>query len=158
MRGYPQPELDFVSRWKHLVDQAGGQARVAKLTGWPTSTVSRDYNGVTLPAHERLDQLCEHLKLPHRDVLDLATLLQRARTARKDRPKSNGARSTEETRDNPGHQSADHQESAPAHDGARREPGAIPPRSRNWLRDRPWQVAVAVIAVIGAAVLIAVLL
>ena len=31
-----QPESDFVSRWKQLVDKAGGQARVAKLLGWTT--------------------------------------------------------------------------------------------------------------------------
>ncbi len=151
-----QPELDFVSCWKQLVDKAGGQARVARFPGWTTSTVSRDYNGVTLPSHERLTQLCEHHKLPHKDVLDLAILLQGARAARKDRLKSNGAPGTEETRDNPGYQSTDHEESTPDHDGGLCEPGSIPPRSRDWLRDKPWLVAIAVIAVIGAAFSIAV--
>ena len=152
----PQPELDFVSCWKQLVDKAGGQARVARFPGWTTSTVSRDYNGVTLPSHERLTQLCEHHKLPQRDVLDLAVLLRGARTAREVRRKGNGAPGTEETRDNPGYQSTDHEESTPDHDGGLCEPGSIPPRSRDWLRDKPWLVAIAVIAVIGAAFSIAV--
>lgn len=63
----------------------GGQARAAKHLNWTTSTVSRDYKGDTLPTEERLFQLGNALQLPHREMLDLASLLRRARAARRDR-------------------------------------------------------------------------
>jgi hypothetical protein len=81
------PELDFVSRWRQLVDGAGGQARAADLLGWSTSTASRNYRGDNLPSNERLAQLCKLLHVPGKDVLELAGLLSRARMAREARLK-----------------------------------------------------------------------
>jgi hypothetical protein len=63
----------------------GGQARAAKHLNWTTSTVSRDYKGDTLPTNERLSQLSNALQLPHREMLDLASLLRQARAGRRDR-------------------------------------------------------------------------
>ena len=71
----------------------GGQARAAKSLNWTTSTVSRDYKGDTLPTDERLLQLCHALQLPDREVLDLAALLRRARTGRRDRLRASRAES-----------------------------------------------------------------
>ncbi len=82
------PELEFARRWRPMIDRVGGdggQARAAKHLNWTTSTVSRDYNGDTLPTEERLLQLGNALQLPHREMLDLASLLRRARAARRDR-------------------------------------------------------------------------
>jgi hypothetical protein len=82
------PELEFVRRWRPLIDRVGGdggQARAAKHLNWTTSTVSRDYKGDTLPTDERLFQLGNALQLPHREMLDLASLLRRARAGRRDR-------------------------------------------------------------------------
>lgn len=79
------PELEFVRRWRPLVDRVGGEgghARAAKHLNWTTSTVSRDYKGDTLPTEERLVQLGNALQLPPREILDLAALLRRARAAR----------------------------------------------------------------------------
>ncbi len=50
------PELEFLRRWRPLIDRVGGdggQARVAKHLNWTTSTVSRDYKGDTLPTDNR---------------------------------------------------------------------------------------------------------
>jgi hypothetical protein len=55
-------ELDFMRRWRQLVDQASGQSVVARKLNWATSTVSRDYNGDPLPRKERLVQLCRFLE------------------------------------------------------------------------------------------------
>ena len=71
----------------------GGQARAAKSLNWTTSTVSRDYKGDTLPTDERLLQLCHALQLPDREILDLAALLRRARTGRRDRLRASRAES-----------------------------------------------------------------
>ena len=82
------PELEFVRRWRPMIDRVGGdggQARAAKHLNWTTSMVSRDYKGDTLPTEERLFQLGNALQLPHREMLDLASLLRRARAARRDR-------------------------------------------------------------------------
>jgi hypothetical protein len=82
------PELEFVRRWRPMIDRIGGdggQARAAKHLNWTTSTVSRDYKGDTLPTDERLFQLGTALQLPHREMLDLASLLRRARAGRRDR-------------------------------------------------------------------------
>lgn len=154
-----RPELDFVSRWSQLIDKAGGgrgQAQVAKLLGWATSTASRDYNGGTLPTDERLHQLCRYLQLSPTDTLTLAVLLQEARTARKSRPKSNGAPGTEQIPDSPGHQSADHCEPAPADGGTAPGPDAVSPRGRSWPPGKSWRAAAAIIVVIGAAAVIGV--
>jgi hypothetical protein len=69
----------------------GGQARAAKHLNWTSSTVSRDYKGDTLPTEERLFQLGNALQLPHREMLDLASLLRRARAARRDRLRTSRA-------------------------------------------------------------------
>jgi hypothetical protein len=69
----------------------GGQARAAKHLNWTTSTVSRDYKGDTLPTEERLFQLGNALQLPHREMLDLASLLRRARVGRRDRLRTSRA-------------------------------------------------------------------
>lgn len=48
-------EFDFLQRWRELVDKVGGEggkARVARRLKWSTSTVSRDYAGITLPSDE----------------------------------------------------------------------------------------------------------
>ena len=82
------PELEFVRRWRSMIDRVGGdggQARAAKRLNWTTSTVSRDYKGDTLPTDERLFQLGNALQLPHREMLELASLLRRARAGRRDR-------------------------------------------------------------------------
>ncbi len=69
----------------------GGQARAAKHLNWTTSTVSRDYKGDTLPTEERLFQLGNALQLPHREMLDLASLFRRARAGRRDRLRTSRA-------------------------------------------------------------------
>jgi hypothetical protein len=69
----------------------GGQARAAKHLNWTTSTVSRDYKGDTLPTEERLFQLGNALQFPHREMLDLASLLRRARVGRRDRLRTSRA-------------------------------------------------------------------
>ncbi|MDQ2816444.1 MAG: helix-turn-helix domain-containing protein, partial [Actinomycetota bacterium] len=77
------PELDFLRRWRPLIDRVGadgGQARAAKHLNWTTSTVSRDYKGDTLPTDNRLHQLCSALQLSPNETLDLALLLRRARS------------------------------------------------------------------------------
>ena len=82
------PEREFVRRWRPMIDRVGGdggQARAAKHLNWTTSTVSRDYNGDTLPTNERLIQLGNALQLPRREMLDLALLLRQARVGRRDR-------------------------------------------------------------------------
>ena len=88
------PELEFARRWRPMIDRVGGdggQARVAKYLNWTTSTVSRDYKGDTLPTEERLFQLGNALRLPHREMLDLASLLRQARAARRDRLRTSRA-------------------------------------------------------------------
>jgi hypothetical protein len=89
-----EPELEFLQRWRPLIDRIGGdggQRRAAKHLNWATSTVSRDYKGDTLPTDERLHQLCSALRLSPGETLDLARLLRRARSARRDRVRGNGA-------------------------------------------------------------------
>lgn len=87
-------ELEFVRRWRPMVDRVGGdggQKRAAKHLNWTTSTVSRDYKGDTLPTDERLFQLASALQLPRVELLDLASLLSRARAARLDRRRTSRA-------------------------------------------------------------------
>ena len=88
------PELEFVRRWRSMIDRVGGdggQARAAKRLNWTTSTVSRDYKGDTLPTDERLFQLGNALQLPHREMLELTSLLRRARAGRRDRLRTSRA-------------------------------------------------------------------
>lgn len=161
-------ERDFLSRWRLLVDKAGGsggQARVAKKLGWTTSTVSRDYKGNTLPTDERLDQLCGFLGLPQKDALHLAALLQHARAARKSRLKASGTEAAEETDDKSWYQDGQRQESAPAtqeqqtarvRPGTRREPLAVSLRAAIRSQSRSRRFTAAVIVVTAAVILIAV--
>jgi hypothetical protein len=88
------PELEFLQRWRPLIDRVGGdggQARAAKHLNWTTSTASRDYKGETLPTDERLQQLCSALQLSPSETLNLAALLRRARSARRERVRNHGA-------------------------------------------------------------------
>ena len=88
------PELEFLQCWRPLIDRVGGdggQARAAKHMNWTTSTVSRDYKGDTLPTDERLHQLCSALQLSPNETLDLARVLRRARSARRERARDHGA-------------------------------------------------------------------
>lgn len=147
-----EQERDFLSRWRLLVDKAGGsggQARVAKKLGWTTSTVSRDYKGNTLPTDERLDQLCGFLGLPQKDALHLAALLQHARAARKSRLKAGGTEAAEETDDKSWYPNGQRQESAPAtqeqqtarvRSGTRRERSARVRRDLRWHKLVRWLV------------------
>ena len=88
------PEQEFLRQWRRMIDRVGGdggQARAAKHLNWTTSTVSRDYKGDTLPTDERLHQLCSSLQLSPNETLDLAVLLRRARSGRRDRLRNPGA-------------------------------------------------------------------
>lgn len=83
-------EFDFLQRWRELVDKVGGdggQTRVATRLKWSTSTVSRDYAGVTLPSDARRDEISDYLRLTKDQRIELAVLLQRARDARQTRRK-----------------------------------------------------------------------
>jgi hypothetical protein len=137
-----QPELDFVSRWRQLVDKAGGQAKAARLPGWSRSTASRDYNGKTLPTDERLHQLCQHLRLSTGDELELTALLGKARTARRSNLRGDGAVSQEQARDSSWYHAVDHSGSAPADDKVPPGPGAVRPPGRGWTARRSWRNAV----------------
>lgn len=146
-----QPELDFVSRWKQLVDKAGGQAKAARLPGWSRSTASRDYNGKTLPTDERLHQLCQQVRLSAGDELELAALLGKARAARKSNLRGDGAVSQEQARDKSWCHAVDHPGSAPADDKVPPGPSAVRPPGRGWRARGSWRTAVAMITVVGAA-------
>jgi len=159
-------ELEFLRRWRPLIDRVGGdggQARAAKHLNWTTSTVSRDYKGDTLPTDERLHQLCSALQLSPNETLDLALALRRARSARRNRVRGPGAQliakvgttaapgqdSAEETPYQPGH--------AAPHPGRRRGRDGLGDRDRlGWLRElrgRRGRVVVAGLAVAVAGVI-----
>jgi hypothetical protein len=111
------PELEFGRRWRPMIDRVGGdggQARAAKSLNWTTSTVSRDYKGDTLPTDERLLQLCHALRLPDREMLDLAALLRRARAGRRDRLRASRADSPDPFPGSGPAESAESAESEPA--------------------------------------------
>lgn len=147
------PELEFLQRWRPLIDRIGGdggQARAAKHLNWTTSTVSRDYKGDTLPTDERLQQLCSALQLAPSETLNLAALLRRARSARRERVRNDGADlPTDAEGPGPapvaGTSAASGQESAA--DRLRHQLGHAAPRRRDWLRSRRRLVVAAVIAV-----------
>src|ERR1700729_4270411 len=80
-------ELGFMPRWRQLVDRAGGQSVVARKLNWATSTVSRDYNGGTLPPKERLLRLCRFRGLSDQEIGELLGLWEEARAARRARTK-----------------------------------------------------------------------
>jgi Ricin-type beta-trefoil lectin domain len=138
----PSPaELEFARRWRPLIDRVGGdggQARAAKHLNWTTSTVSRDYKGDTLPTEERLFQLGHALQLSHREILDLASLLRRARAARRDRLRTSRA-------DPPSPSSA----FEPTVTSAWLPPGQHA-RPRAWFRSRRGLVAVLSVAAVAA--------
>lgn len=89
-RKLSEHEREFLQRWRELVDRVGGdsgQTRVASRLHWSTSTVSRYYRGQQLPPDERLDQLCDYLKLTASERVDLRVLLRSAREANDTRRK-----------------------------------------------------------------------
>jgi Ricin-type beta-trefoil lectin domain len=160
--GDPQsgPELEFLRRWRPLIDRVGGdggQARAAKHMNWTTSTVSRDYKGNTLPTDERLHQLCSALQLSPNETLDLALLLRRARSARRSRGRESAQlTATAPPTSSPG--------AGPEADTGqpRYQPGHVAPRRWDGLRDRllgrRGRVAAGAgaVGVVGLAVVIAV--
>lgn len=78
-------ELEFLSRWRQRIDRLGGsrgQKRVAEIMDWTTSTVSRDYQGMTLPSDQRLRELSNYIKLAEPQRHELEILLKLARDAR----------------------------------------------------------------------------
>jgi hypothetical protein len=84
-------ELEFRSRWRQQIDRLGGnggQRRVAEIMDWTTSTVSRDYLGLTLPNDRRLRELSNYLKLAEPQRHELEILLKLARNARHARRKA----------------------------------------------------------------------
>lgn len=84
-------ELEFLGRWQQQIDRlggSGGQKRVAEIMDWTTSTVSRDYQGITLPSDQRLRELSNYLKLAGPQRHELEILLKLARDARHARRKS----------------------------------------------------------------------
>ncbi len=145
------PELEFLQRWRPLIDRVGGdggQARAAKHMNWTTSTVSRDYKGATLPTDERLLQLCSALQLSPNETLALARLLRQARSARRDRTRNHGARN-DGAQD---HGVQDHGGRLAAEAGG---PGHAVARRADWLRGRRGRVVAAVVAVAAVAVIAA---
>lgn len=150
------PELEFLQCWRPLIDRVGGdggQARAAKHMNWTTSTVSRDYKGDTLPTDERLHQLCSALQLSPNETLDLARVLRRARSARRERARDHGAPLVADA-DEPGRPYEAGTPAAPGQELAtgqpRYQPGHAVLRRGDWLRGRRGRLAAAVIA--GAAV------
>jgi Ricin-type beta-trefoil lectin domain len=153
----------------------GGQARAAKHLNWTTSTVSRDYKGDTLPTDERLFQLGNALQLPHREMLDLASLLRRARVGRRDRlgasranlpgppdslgpPASSGPANLTDPAtskpayflaQSPGTPGAYHSAGPPVPDRSAEPPGQYP-RRRAWFRGRGRLAAVLSVAAVAA--------
>jgi hypothetical protein len=156
------PELEFLRRWRPMIDRVGGdggQARAAKHLNWTTSTVSRDYKGDTLPTDERLYQLCSALQLSPNETLDLALSLRRARSARRNRVRVPGAQVTADaaataapgqdgTAGEPPYQP---EHAAPPHRGGRRDWGGL--WGWGWLRGRRGRVVTAGLAVAVAGVI-----
>jgi Ricin-type beta-trefoil lectin domain len=140
------PELEFLQRWRPLIDRVGGdggQVRAAKHLNWTTSTVSRDYKGDTLPTDDRLQQLCSALQLSPTETLNLAALLSRARSARRERVRNRAA-------ERPADGKGDAAETSSQETAADRPPpplGHAAPRRRDWLRSGRGRVVTAVITV-----------
>jgi hypothetical protein len=161
------PELEFGERWRPLIDRIGGdggQARVAKSLNWTTSTVSRDYKGDTLPTDERLLQLCHALHLPDQEKLHLASLLRRARAARRKRLRTSRAES-QEPLPGPGAEGSAGYEaavtsawpaSAPGQPYTSVQPNIPSPQHAagrgTWSRGRPALAAILSVAAVAAAV------
>ena len=138
-------ELEFLSRWTQLIDRlggTGGQKHVAEIMDWTTSTVSRDYLGITLPNDQRARELSNRLMLAEPQRLELEILLKHARDARHARRRA----------DDPG---PPQQVLTPVPVPGIAEPGAgaPAPRSarsvRHWLSRRPRVAVVATVAVVA---------
>jgi hypothetical protein len=161
-------EFDFLQRWRELVDKIGGdggQTRVARRLKWSTSTVSRDYAGITLPSDERLEELCDYLRLPRGRRVELAVLLRQARDAQHARRKTGSAPTAQTSAlvPDPGGSilargtaaTMVQEEAAPHHQGAATPgPGPAQP-GRSWRPRSRWiAAAVAAVATVTAAVLV----
>ncbi len=138
----------------------GGQARAAKHLNWTTSTVSRDYKGDTLPTDQRLFQLGNALRLPHREMLDLAVLLRRARAGRRDRLRTSRANLPDPAyflAQPPGTPGAYHPAGSPGpyHSA---EPSGQHARPRAWFRGRRGLAAVLSVAAVAAVVAVVLVL
>src|SRR6266436_3965569 len=161
-------EFEFLQRWRELIDRVGGdggQKRVARRLKWSTSTVSRDYAGITLPSDERLEELSDYLRLARGQRIELAVQLQRASDARQARRKTNSAPSAQASTLVP-----DPEESTPAqgtaatmvqakaapHHEETSSPGKEPAQPARSRRPRgPWMAVAAVaVAAVTAGVLV----
>jgi hypothetical protein len=145
-------ELEFLSRWTQLIDRiggSGGQRRVAEIMDWTTSTVSRDYLGITLPNDQRVRELSNRLRLAESQRLELEILLKHARDARHARRKADDSGPAEQMLPpEPVPGVAESGAAAPAPRSAR--------SVRHWVSRRPRitvAVTTAVVAVIAAATL-----
>jgi hypothetical protein len=145
-------ERAFLSRWRQLIDGlggSGGQKRVAEIMDWTTSTVSRDYQGITLPNDQRVRELSNRLRLAEPRRLELEILLKHARDARHARRRADDPGPPEQVlvpEPMPG--AAESGAGAPAPGSAR--------SVRHWLSRRPRiavAATVAVVAVVAAATL-----
>ena len=76
-----EPERRFNRRWRELVDEAGGPAKVSRLLGYSTTSASRYKLGHTLPGDYQVRQLCRHLKLGRAQEVTVLMLLEVARPA-----------------------------------------------------------------------------
>jgi Helix-turn-helix domain len=161
-------EFEFLQRWRELVDKVGGdggQKRVASRLKWSTSTVSRDYAGITLPSDERLEELCDYLRLPGSARVELAVLLRQARDAQHARRKINSAPSAQTSTLVPGSEgfilaqgaaaTMVQEDAAPHREGAASPGAGLAQPARRWLPHGPWvAAAVAAVAAVTAAVLV----
>lgn len=138
-------ELEFLSRWRQQIDRlggSGGQKRVAEIMDWKTSTVSRDYQGKTLPSDQRLRELSNYLKLAEPQRHELEILLKLAQDARHARRKADRHGPFAQTSALvPGREEPD--AGVPATESAR--------STRRWLSRRSRIAAAAVAAVAAAA-------
>jgi hypothetical protein len=148
------PELDFVSRWKQLINRAGGQARVAKQLDWSTSTASRNYRGDNLPSNDRLTELCEFLHVPDKDMLDLAGLLSRARMAREARLKGKTVQAEHATGQSSGPGASNTTVTQVTGDHIVQAPKSVQPARRRYKNRRIilWASAPILIAVVVVAI------
>lgn len=135
-------ELEFLQRWRLLIDRLGGQARASETMGWTTSTVSRDYTGLTLPSDDRLREIFNYFKLPNDERTELKILLRQARGARKLRLK-NGSGSPDSA------SSAPQSDPAPGPDPALRTDSA----HRRWIIAASIATVVVVVVVVVAGML-----
>lgn len=154
------PELEFARRWRSMINRVGGgsQARAAKHLNWTSSTVSRDYKGDTLPTEDRLFQLSSALQLPHRELLELASLLRRSRAARLGRRRPSHAELSDPPAASPAATNPDYGLAQPTGTAKTSGPhhSATPPgpraRLRGWFRSRRGLAAVLLVGVVAAVI------